>query len=844
MTINRDLKAIGILLALSLALGGSGLSFPRLNLCLQIAALAVAAYLISTPREWRFPRLTWVALGLVGAILALPLLQLIPLPPPIWTSLSGRAVPADLDALLGAAQWRPLSLDVERTVRSFVTLLPAAVVFTGSLFLRRSDRAQLLWVVVAVALASALLGIVQVATGGWLTPYPSGHTGHATGLFVNRNHNAALLLVAMPVAAALAASQIVRGMPQAPWIAASAAAVVVLVTGVLGTTSRMGFVLLPLALAASLALLFYGRARWTLVTAAAGGIAALAIPLVASDRFDRVVARFAGFDDPRLDYWTDIQWALDYYGLAGTGFGTFIPVYKSAESLDAVVPKLTNHAHNDYLEIMLDGGVPAILLLVAVLGLLAIAAYGALRAQARPAQKPVTIAAATGLVILLAASVVDYPVRMPALSALFALCGALLMPSRGAGSPAAAAAANRPRLATVGRYGWVAGLAIVGALLVVVVQAGMSSHALRAGQSQAALRWAGWSTEAHERLATRALLRNQPGDALAHGYAAARLSPISASAIRSIGLARLSQGAAGSGNGVMQLAVVLGWRDPYTQLWAIDAARRSAEPAKALQRAEALFRQQALVAPATSLLLDTPPGTQFVPLLAQQLARRPDWRATVFAASAELPPAQFDNWLRLVALLGRSRAPVTIDEGQPLLAALLAQGNTEQAQRLWALLHPGGNLIANGGFDAADPRRGPGFPAYWHVPARNRSAVTVDEGGSGPGGRALHVRSPTHPLVVQQTLLLRPGSYEFTYRARAPGGASPVLQWELQCVGSGLRQSRPATVAATGNWQQISAIFTVPIRDCPIQRLAFTASGAMPVDNVWIDSIRLASTGG
>ena len=415
MTINRDFKAIAALLMLSLAVGGSGLSFPRLNLLLQIAALAVAAYLVATPRSWRFPRLTWVALGLVAASLLLPLLQLIPLPPPLWTNLSGRALPAQLDALLGVEQWRPLSLDIERTLRSFVTLLPAAVVFAGALFLRRTDRALLLWVVLGMALLSALLGIVQAASGGALTPYPSGHTGHSTGLFVNRNHNAALLLVAMPIAAALAGIEIVKGKAQAPWVAASAAAVVVLVIGVLGTTSRMGLILLPVAAAASLAVLFYGRARWRLVLAAAAGVAALAVPLFASSRFDRILARFAGFNDPRLDYWTDIQWALDNYGLAGTGFGTFIPVYKSAESLDAVVPKLTNHAHNDFLEILLEGGLPGVLLLVVFGGVLAAAAYGAFKARARPAPTLVTIAALAGIAILLAASLVDYPQRMPAL---------------------------------------------------------------------------------------------------------------------------------------------------------------------------------------------------------------------------------------------------------------------------------------------------------------------------------------------------------------------------------------------------------------------------------------------
>ena len=57
-------------------------------------------------------------MALMAAILILPLLQLVPLPPSVWQALPGRELPAQIDASLGLNIWRPLTLDIEGTVRA------------------------------------------------------------------------------------------------------------------------------------------------------------------------------------------------------------------------------------------------------------------------------------------------------------------------------------------------------------------------------------------------------------------------------------------------------------------------------------------------------------------------------------------------------------------------------------------------------------------------------------------------------------------------------------------------------------------------------------------------------
>ena len=837
---SRDFKVVVVLLCLTLAFGGAGINFPSLELLLQIAALCAAGYFALTPRIWRFNALTTIAFVLLALTVLLPLMQLVPLPPSVWQSFSGRELPTELDTLLGWQQWRPWTLDVEATIRSFLRVLPPAALFLGCMFLSHRDRSQLLRAVVAFALAGAVLGIVQLVTGGWLTPFPSGHSGYPIGLFVNRNHQAAFLLAAMPICAALCAVEIERGRPPLPIVTAALSMLVVMAVVVIGTTSRMGFALLPIAGAGALLILLRRQAPWRIAVPSIAAVAAIGGFLVLNGSFTRTLSRFSSLDNVRLSYWSDIQWALQHYGLAGTGVGTFIPVFQTAESLEAVSPAITNHAHNDYLELLLDGGAVAIILALAFVVLLAIATYRASRSRQSGERASISVGAAVSIGILLLFSLVDYPLRMPAIGATLALLCAVLLPTK----PPASAAAGRD-LVVRGQTGsrnlrfWlVRGPAIVAmaAFGLLAIQAAGSSRAILDERYDVATAWAPWSTKAHERLSTAALLRNDAGRAGSEAMAAVRLSPISAPAIRTIGLVRIAQGSRREGGRIMQIAATLGWRDPITQLWAIDTAERSGEPEKALQRAEALFSQQSFVAPALAQLLRAPSNEHMPGLLVATLETRPSWRETLFEGSARLPSSDMPYLEALIAGLGRTKAPVSVEEAQPLLDSLVARDNAVAAQRIWALLHSG-NLVTNGSFERFDNRRGRALPHSWNVDSADLSRVAIVElDGRNHAARILSSRGTA---VLSQDLVLIPGTYSFTYDGRAHAGADVLLNWELRCRNSGELQTLEAQIEPGPNWRKSSFSITVPDRDCPIQRLALRRVRANDDQEVWLDNVQL-----
>jgi O-antigen ligase len=110
----------------------------------------------------------------------------------------------------------------------------------------------------------------------------------------------------------------------------------------------------------------------------------------------------------------------------GTGLGTFDPVYRALETPQIETHAYLNHAHDDYLELFLQTGVVGAVLIILFLVWFFWASARAWRAPAQSQTAQMGRAASVSIAILLAHSVVDYPLRTAALATLFAfLCGCL-----------------------------------------------------------------------------------------------------------------------------------------------------------------------------------------------------------------------------------------------------------------------------------------------------------------------------------------------------------------------------------------------------------------------------------
>jgi O-antigen ligase len=87
----------------------------------------------------------------------------------------------------------------------------------------------------------------------------------------------------------------------------------------------------------------------------------------------------------------------------------------------AMIGAYINHAHNDWLELWLEGGLPAALLAVSFLALFAWQCSRVWSNARHQSDNTIARAATIGILVLLLHSAVDYPLRMPALASVFAV---------------------------------------------------------------------------------------------------------------------------------------------------------------------------------------------------------------------------------------------------------------------------------------------------------------------------------------------------------------------------------------------------------------------------------------
>ena len=81
------------------------------------------------------------------------------------------------------------------------------------------------------------------------------------------------------------------------------------------------------------------------------------------------VLRLSGSGDVgelRVSNLPQVMETVRIYFPLGAGFGTFDPVFRILEPDSSLTRKYFNHAHNDWIELIITGGVPAVLVLYQV----------------------------------------------------------------------------------------------------------------------------------------------------------------------------------------------------------------------------------------------------------------------------------------------------------------------------------------------------------------------------------------------------------------------------------------------------------------------------------------------
>jgi len=433
--------ALGALLLLVPLFRASNRPLPLL--VVELIGLGLLLHALRLPtRRFTLPRGLWWAMGL---LLLLPLLQLLPLPAFLWAGLPGRQT--YLEALQAAGVEpgsRPLSLIPHATEQALLRLIPPVAVFLSAVTLPTEQLRRLALLLLAMAAAQALLGLLQVGDGADSALRLGNRFmgDSAVGTYVNRNHLAGLLIMTLPIALGLLAAAVGRptrdldtmsfrqrlarlgGLRYHRLVIHAALALVILV-GLVFTRSRAGIGLGMLGILLS-AGLFARRLGGRNVYGLLGTVLALGLAAALEIGLAPVLERFSASDpleDERWEINTATLRAIGEFFPLGSGMGTYPEMFRRFQP--QTITGFINRAHNDFLEWLSGGGLPMAVALLLLLWEYCRRWPRVLADTTWSSFHFIQVGAGLGLLLIGLHSLVDFNLHIPANAVYFALLAAL-----------------------------------------------------------------------------------------------------------------------------------------------------------------------------------------------------------------------------------------------------------------------------------------------------------------------------------------------------------------------------------------------------------------------------------
>jgi O-antigen ligase len=372
-------------------------------------------------------------------------LQTVPLSRPLLELLSPHALEAREILFLTrtAAAVVPLSIDGRATAIAFAMMAAALGVFWAGRRVATAGAAPMLARGIAtVGVVAAFAALVQRAiapeliSGLW---QPEDPLARPFGAFVNRNHYATWLLLAIPLTIGSIVREIAvrvsNGIPRrvlaarimdspVPWLVLAGG---LMLLALVLSLSRSGYIGLTVAAGAAV-LLARPRPRWT--TAVACVFGAVLLPAVVYVDFSGVLARMDTTTvdaASRLTIWSDTIPVIRNFWISGSGSGTYGLAMLIYQQADRAV--FFNQAHNHYLQLVAEGGL--LLLIPTGVALLALTAtvWRRLREDKR-STRWIRAGAACGLLAVGVQSLWETGLRMPANAVLCGIVAAIAVAQR------------------------------------------------------------------------------------------------------------------------------------------------------------------------------------------------------------------------------------------------------------------------------------------------------------------------------------------------------------------------------------------------------------------------------
>ena len=378
--------------------------------------------------------------------------QLVPLPAAMLDVISPRttALLRDLNPAFAAGlmPWHPLSVWPRDTWTALVLFAALALLMVGTARLFSVTGARrFVEALTLLGVVLALIGIVQkpLYSGAIYGVWPLEIGRMPFGPFVNRNHFAGWMVMALPLTLALLSAGIDRGMrgvrkgwrykvlwfssPEASQLILVAGAAVVMALSLMATMSRSGITAFILSLVMTgwfVARTFENRTRRLI---AAASLIVLVTLVVAWTGPEAIASRFSSGDwgefNNRRGAWADAWSVATSFPVAGTGLNTYwaAALFYQRHELAFFFAQ----AHNDYLQLAAEGGLLLVAPAVCCFAIFVRDVARGMRERRGSLGWWLRAGAVTSLVAIAFQESVEFSLQMPANAALFAVVCAIAL---------------------------------------------------------------------------------------------------------------------------------------------------------------------------------------------------------------------------------------------------------------------------------------------------------------------------------------------------------------------------------------------------------------------------------
>jgi O-antigen ligase len=304
-----------------------------------------------------------------------------------------------------------------RVLAYFLLFFLAAQVFRDKAELR-----GLVWFLVALGFAVGLFAMIQYFTWNgklyWFREFATG--GMPFGPYVNRNHFAGFVELIAPLGLALI---VLRGVRRE--LAPLAGLLTIVPVAALFTCGSRGGIIVFVFELGLLALVMWMHRAGNVRAGTAAMVLLAAGTMIAWVGVGTVAERFSQPHSGevtlrgRTTMLRDAARIFQDHPWTGTGLGTLVAVYpRYASFYDG---KIVDHAHDDYVEALAEGGLPAALCGLAFLVLLLRSSWAAIKSN----QSPFSLSLHAGAIVacggMLLHSLLDFNLHIPSNALLFVL---------------------------------------------------------------------------------------------------------------------------------------------------------------------------------------------------------------------------------------------------------------------------------------------------------------------------------------------------------------------------------------------------------------------------------------